>query len=81
MKVADIIDRLLKHEITRYEAINQIKEITNGLRNKGAIEMRVEEWGSRGNDGYLKLEWGGGYEKITKLGLEKRDKVDLIIIP
>ena len=82
MKIETIIEDLLSHHINKSEAINRLKEITNGLRNKNSIEMEVESIGfSVGNNhGFINLKKPYGYSKIEGL-INKGDKVDINLIP
>jgi len=81
MKIETIITDLLSHDINKSEAINKLKEITNGLRNKNSIEMEVESiaFSVENNHGFIKLKKPYGYSKIEGL-INKGDKVDINLI-
>lgn len=78
-KVSEIIDALLKHEITREDAI---KKLTDRVRPKNAIECDVMEvaYSVEHNHGRVRLEIRYGYHKIEGK-LKKGDKAGLIILP
>jgi len=42
MKIEKIIDELLSHNVTKFEAIEKLKSIVNGFRNNDGIEMSVD---------------------------------------
>jgi hypothetical protein len=81
MKIETIIEDLVNHEISKYEAISKLKEITDGLRGKSSIEMTVESiaFTVGVNDGILKLRKNYGYEDIK--GIKEGDRVDITLIP
>ena len=83
--IKNIIDQLCNHEISRQEAVSQIRKITNGLRLRENIEAEVEEIGTRGDDVYLKviipfkareLCFNNERDKI-----KDGDKIDITLIP
>lgn len=45
MKVKEIIEKLCNHEISKTDAIEQIKAITDALRKNESLEFVVEEGG------------------------------------
>jgi len=81
-KVSEIIDALLKHEITKEDAIEKIKKLTDKAKPKNAIECDVMEvaYSVEHNHGRVRLEIPYGYHKIEGK-LKKGDKAGLIILP
>ena len=82
MKVKEIIEKLCNHEISKKDAIAQIKVITDGLRKNESLEFVVEESGftAENNHGYLKLKLPYQYSKM-KDKVSKGDKVDVTFLP
>ena len=82
MKLKEIIEKLCNHQITKMDAIEQIKVITNGLRRKESLEFVVDESGctSENNHGYLKLKLPYQYSKMQNK-VTKGDKVDVTFLP
>lgn len=82
MKVKEIIEKLCNHEISKTDAMEQIKFITDGLRKNESLEFVVEETGFtvENNHGYLKLKLPYQYSKM-KNKVSKGDKVDLTFLP
>jgi viroplasmin and RNaseH domain-containing protein len=82
MKIEEIINNLLNHEITKDDAITQLQEIVDGFRQKQAIEYKIESHGFsvHDNDSVLQLRNKYGYSKVPKWA-NKATKVDVIFIP
>ena len=82
MTIQEIIEKLCNHEISKIDAIEQIKLITNGLRKNNALEFTVKEvsFGVETGHGYLKLQLPCQYSKIEGK-FKQGDKVDVILIP
>jgi len=82
MKVKEIIEKLCNHEISKTDAIEHIKVITDGLRKNESLEFVVEEFGftSENNHGYLKLKLPYQYSKMENK-VSKGDKVDVTFLP
>lgn len=82
MKVKQIIEKLCNHEISKTDAIEQIKIITDGLRKNESIEFVVEKSGftSENNHGCLKLKLPYQYSKMENK-VSKGDKVDVTFLP
>lgn len=81
-KVSEIIDGLLKHEITKEDAIEKIKKLTDRAKPKNAIEFDVTEVGltTPHNHGYLKIYCRYGWDKICGK-VEKGAKVRVTFMP
>ncbi|MAX80330.1 MAG: hypothetical protein CL843_09160 [Crocinitomicaceae bacterium] len=81
MKVEEIIEKLCNHEISKSDAIDKIKVITDGLRNNESLEFVVDEFGStvENNHGYLNLILPYEYSKI-KNKVSKGDRVDVSLL-
>ena len=81
-KLETIIDNLLRHEISRNQALEDIRKITDGMRKKQAIECDVTEvaYTVDNKHGRIRLEIRYGYHKIEGK-LKTGDKVDLLILP
>lgn len=76
MKVEEIIDGLLRHDVTRVAAISAIKEIVDNLRTRGSMKMEVEAVYHTTVDDRLHLDIKsnyGGYSKVR--GIKKGDSV------
>ncbi len=82
MKIERIINDLLSRDINKYEALNKIKEITDGLRNKASFEFVIEEVGFtvEQNHCYMKIKLPYGYNEVGNK-FNKGDKIDVIQIP
>lgn len=82
MKVNEIIEKLCNHEISKRDAIEHIKVITDGLRKNESLEFVVEESGFtvENNHGYLKLKLPYQYSKMENK-VSKGDKVDVTFLP
>ena len=82
MKIKEIIKKLCNHEISKTDAIEQIKVITDGLRKNKSIQFLVEEIGftSVNNHGFLKLKLPYQYKKMQDK-FKKGDKVDVTFLP
>ena len=82
MKVKEIIEKLCNHKISKMDAIEQIKVITDGLRKNESLEFVVEESGftSENNHGYLKLKLPYQYIKMENK-VSKGDKVYITFLP
>ena len=82
MKVKEIIEKLCNHDISKTDAIEQIKVITDGLRKNESLEFVVEEYGftSENNHGYLKVKLPYQYSKMENK-VSCGDKVDVTFLP
>jgi len=60
-RLEKVIDSLLSHETSKWEAIESIRELCEEASPKGAIDFEVTEHGSVGDKYYLKLV---GYHPI-----------------
>jgi hypothetical protein len=82
MKIKDIIEKLCNHEISKFEAINQIKNITDGLRKNDSLEFIVESFAFTvgDNHGILNLTIPYGYSKIEGK-IKRGDKIDVLLLP
>lgn len=78
MKVTEIVESLLSHEITKEDAINKL---TNKVKKNDFIEFNVIDVGftSESNHGRIRLEIPYGYSNIEGK-IKKGDKVYLSII-
>ena len=81
-KLDQIIDNLLRHEISKTEALAQIREIPNMPFTWVPLKLDVIDLGFTTPDdhGWVRLEIRYGYKKI-KDKLKKGDKVTLFILP
>lgn len=81
MKIEQIIEELCNHEISKKDAIDEIRSITDNLRRKGALEFKVEEVYGNGEyyHGYLKLVLPYKYENMKHISAG--DKVDVVLLP
>lgn len=81
-KLSEIIDALLKHEITKEDAIEKIKKLIDKARPKNAVEFEVTEVGftTPNNHGYLKIYCRYGWDKIVGK-VEKGGKVRVTFMP
>ena len=82
MKVKEIIEKLCSHEISKYEAIDEMNDIINKLRRDRALEFNVEQvsFCVENGHGYLSLKLPYQYSKMrdkVKIG----DKVDVVFLP
>ena len=82
MKIKEIIEKLCNHEISKTDAIKQIKLINDGLRKNESIEFVVKStsYSVENNHGYLGLMLPYQYSKM-KNKVSKGDKVDVIFLP
>lgn len=82
MKIKEIIEKLCNHEISKQDAIQQIKVITDGLRKNESLEFVVEEVGftSKNNHGFLKLKLPYQYSKMENK-VTTGDRVDVSFLP
>ena len=78
----DILNDLLSHQISKAEALGLLKGITDGLRNKGAIEFEIDKisFTVQENHAYVSLKKPYGYNQIKNI-ISKGDKIDLNLIP
>ena len=78
----NILNDLLSHQISKAEALSLLKDITDGLRNKGAIEFEIDEisFTVQENHAYVSLKKPYGYNQIKNI-ISKGDKIDLNLIP
>ena len=82
MKAQEIIEKLCNHEISKIDAIEQIKLMSDGFRKNNALEFTVEQvsFSIENNHGFLKLKLPYQYSKIEGK-FKQGDKVDVILIP
>jgi hypothetical protein len=81
MKIEHIIDQLLSHEISKSEALEKIKEITDGLRKNNAYECKIEEMGRKipSDRPYMKILFPTACMNIDHV--HTGDTVDVILLP
>lgn len=81
MKIEEIIEQLVKHEISKHEAIDKIKDITNGLRRKESFEFVVGDVSTTtpSNHAILEIMIPYGYSKIEGI-IKKGYKVDVSLV-
>jgi hypothetical protein len=77
MEIKEILEKLIQHKININEAEVNLKDMINGFRRKGAVELKVESvsFGAETNTGHLHLIIPYEYWKISYLN--KGDKVDI----
>jgi|LakMenEpi03Aug12_release.lakeMendotaPanAssembly.Ray.scaffolds.fasta_scaffold3733717_1 hypothetical protein len=68
MKIDEILNKLCNHEISKQQAKELIKHITDSLRNKNCFEFTIEEisFNCHNFDGFLKIKMPYGFAKMDK---------------
>jgi hypothetical protein len=80
-RIEMIIDRLIKHEISKSDATELVKELLNERRDKGALELEVLEVSCNINDdGFIKAKIPREYKKLDEKGIEKGSKIDISVV-
>lgn len=79
MRIEEIVESLVNHDISKKEAVIQLKIITNSLMKKGGVLMQVETvaFTSENGHGILELKAPYQYDKIKHF--KKGDLADVTL--
>lgn len=83
MKIVEIVNKLADHSISKQEAIEKLKEITEGMRKNGSLTFEVTNisYSVVENHAFLSIKMPYGYNDVKKSGIKSGDKVDVMLIP
>ena len=80
-RIEMIVEKLLKHELSKYDAISALEKLLDEQRKIGAIEFEVSKvsFSVQDNHGIIEAMIPYGYSKIEKR-IKKGSKIDVCLI-